>query len=279
MTTTVADLLALPSDWIREPVQRIEAFLRQLAPLDFEGVPLYVVVEQELPPHWQRVATALGYTSPTLDAALQDHIGDGWRGRGPAMVVRFDVLRHFYLTALHEAGHLLEREALYDELAPNETATTEAQFIAEWAACENVVPTSGPTAMVPFWQHERAYIRVTLHLLYRARQIEATGDAWLFGPYEEQMGLVSNVSMLCAGETYQLSDIERYMGALGDEPKRMADQPFPEIRNTKPPRAFCNLWRRDVWGWLCKAKAGLDRGQMNELLGRLQERWPYIFPD
>ena len=48
---------------------------------------------------------------------------------------------------------------------------------------------------------------------------------------------------------YSLSPISAYAEALGDEPARMIDRPFYEIRAAIPPAAFTDLWQSNLAKW------------------------------
>jgi hypothetical protein len=76
--------------------------------------------------------------------------------------------------------------------------------------------------------HALPFIRVALHLHFRAR---IPG----LGPY--------NV-VDTAG--YQLSPVETYVQALGDEPQQLALETFATIKTIPPPLALAKLWERDT---------------------------------
>ena len=60
------------------------------------------------------------------------------------------------------------------------------------------------------------------------------------------------------GRTYGISPIHRYEAALGDEPERLADATFAEIRETPAPKPFRDLWNADVSRWIDRANLKAD---------------------
>lgn len=230
MPTTIRGM----QDWL-------EALAPQIAP-DLAGVPVYVINAQ--PPGCH------GCTSSTTDAAYRDRIRH-WRGRGVGMVVNFRgiqkytretrpfqprFLDHWRLLAadvfMHELSHILERPRLYDEaVEPPRVIRTKQANLLEHIAAMSAEPTSSPAVIV---QHPLAFLRNALHVVHRAKQ---------FIPY-------ATIGGVFCGADYGLSSGYSYRDALGSEPQNMEAASFAEIRETKPPAAFVELWRRDVTAWL-----------------------------
>src|SRR5690606_34581268 len=81
-----------------------------------------------------------------------------------------------------------------------------------------------------YFGHGLDFIRIALHLNHRANTLG--------------MSVASNI--LCAGYRYGLSPAWRYAEVLGDEPARLHQMPFREIRLLAPPPAFSCLWHEDL---------------------------------
>ncbi len=129
-------------------------------------------------------------------------------------------------TALHELAHILQRPALYADregVDPNRLLF-EALVVADASGRD------GPADRPAYFGHEAPFIRAALHLRHRA----------------EVAGYSIAPALLCAGYRYGLSHANRYVAALGNEPKRMADARFRDILATDPPPAFSQLWNDDV---------------------------------
>lgn len=231
-------------DSLDELLRKAADMTRALAPDDLRGLPVYIIAKSRLPREFAALEQ-FGWTSPILDTVLQPHIRQ-WQGRGPAMVVcddriratvdaaeaadvaRFLFVRQFITTAIHEAAHVLERAFPYGPVMPE---TDVPQMSVRMIEALSGPAYSGPKSPVPYNMHEWPFIRVCSHLAYRAQQMEV---GWLDSP------------ALAAGETYSLSPFSAYVAALGDEPERMRDASFADIRATAPPPEFQELWQRDV---------------------------------
>ena len=86
----------------------------------------------------------------------------------------------------------------------------------------------------PYFGHEEQFIRIALHLHYRAALA----------------GVDTIPNLLCAGRRYCLSHAHRYIEAIGDEPADLLELPFAEISRSPPPEAFIALWLNDVSRYL-----------------------------
>lgn len=104
-------------------VANAEVLCRKIAARDLAGVPLYIVCQSALAAEFGRAAGCDGYTTPSLDLYLADHI-PRYRGRGPCFVVNDLMLREdrtddldywFTAIALHELAHVLERPAPFED--------------------------------------------------------------------------------------------------------------------------------------------------------------------
>jgi hypothetical protein len=246
-----------------------------LAP-DLAKAPLYLVGSSELPRDFRGSARATvgGCTSKILDLALCDFLGPRWAGRGAAVVVNDTALRREIRTCarhwgqdardvfrcamlgivLHEMSHVIDRDHLAfpaGDIDPLEVA------LMRRVVGDVLVEESGQErefGIPPFRDHEWGFVRVLLHLLHRAYE---AGErvAWHF---------------MSGGRTYGIAPFHRYEAALGDEPQRMADATFAEIRATPPPASFRDLWNADASRWI-------DRENFNAEQARTL-RGQYLIP-
>lgn len=214
---------------------RAEALCRAVAGRDLEGVPLYSVPQSILPADCGSGDHCYGYTLPSLDIYLADHI-PGYRGRGPCMVINdvaladdFDPEDLKYVVpayVLHELGHVLDRPALFED----RTGVDPDKLLFESLVVADCTRRP-PRDDIPLYHgHEVGFIRIALHLCHRA---ERAGDS--IAP-----------AAICAGHRYGLSHASDYQDGLGDEPSRCTDMLFRDIAATKPPSAFSRLWAQDV---------------------------------
>jgi hypothetical protein len=209
---------------------------RTVADGDLDGLPLYILLQSEVADVMGRENFSDGYTTPNLDLNLRSVIGDRWQGRGPCMVLN-DVSiadEHFpedvdvvaFSTVLHELAHILDRPTPVDlqSLPSDDRIEFETLVIANAARHEyRPLPT-------PYFGHEDQFIRIALHLHFRAALA----------------GVETIPNLLCAGRRYGLSHAHRYIEALGDEPGDLLHLSFAEISRSPPPEAFTHLWLSDV---------------------------------
>jgi len=114
-------------------------------------------------------------------------------------------------------------------------------------------PTNGPDTPIPWRRHEWRFIRIALHLAYRATRA----------------GVPLTPLDVFDAAGYGLSPTWKYVAALGDEPERMASLDFTAIRVAPVPTAFAAVWRRDLLRWLLPAKS---REQLSETLAACRRR-------
>lgn len=182
------------------------------------------------------------------DLLLREHlISRGrWRGAGPIICFVQENPRHKLLgTALHEMVHAIEYRVFTPDRDP--TAAEREQYeidrrewIANMAKMADAVVND--TEDMPPWypSHGPSFIRIGLHLHARSWQA-----GWEIGLPE----------MRIADFDYGMSAPWKYMHALGDEPKRMADATSAEILATDPPQEFIDLFHSDVDAWFRERSA------------------------
>ncbi len=224
---------------------RTEALCRRIAAKDLVAAPLYIVKQSKVPAEFGGAADCSGFTTPDLDLYLRDTIATAWRGRGPCMVVNdndfteqmdaADIESAIAATALHELAHIVQRPALFRDRQNEDPdkLVYEALCVGHIVATEPGPDSAAATAK-PYYGHEAGFIRVALHLRYRAEL--ACALVPLFG--------------FCAGNLYGLSHPTRYLAALADEPARLIDASFKEIIATPYPEEFSRLWASDLAHWL-----------------------------
>ena len=214
---------------------RAEELCHAVASHDLGETPLYIVSQSDLPEGFGSGDPCYGYTTPSLDLYLQDHIRD-WRGRGPCMVINDLALREDHLSdeleyptcayVLHELAHILDRPALFQD----RTGVDPKRLIFEKLVVASATQRPARTDLPPYFGHEHAFIRIAIHLCHRAGR----------------NGISVAPAVVCAGYQYRLSHAARYQEALGDEPRRCVDLSFREILASPAPRPFLDLWRADL---------------------------------
>jgi len=211
-----------------------ESLCRAVVGRDLGETPLYIVPQSSLPPDCGAGDHCYGYTTPSLDLYLADHISS-YRGRGPCMVINDLALAmdhhpddiEYVVPAfvLHELAHILERPALFED----RTGVDPLRLKFEALVVADVGQRPVRNDLPAYFGHEAGFIRIALHLRYRALR----------------HGVSIAPGQLCAGYRYGLSHARRYVDALGSEPARLIDASFTNIRTTKPPPAFSSLWCDD----------------------------------
>jgi hypothetical protein len=139
-----------------------------------------------------------------------------------------DVENDFFSVVVHELANILERPRRI-EPAPNPDAgylQFEALCLGHSVARE-MTETEEAFAFVG---HGKNFLRIVLHLQYRAQQ----AGIWLT-PFR-----------LCGYRIFDLSHANRYREALGDEPQRMTRASFQEILAIPEPSRFLRLWTDDL---------------------------------
>lgn len=231
----------------------IERDLKQL------GQPLYLADHPEGLPRARNVG---GYAGNDLSVTLELKRRGQWRGPGPMAVVdcEFQALSESYynpnndpyswhtlerlipLIAIHEVGHLVplvkqadasEEQSQYSEIEQLCLGFFQAKQWRESSATKEHKAADKAAPWHPC--HGLEFTRSLVHLHARA--------SWLGYCF-------SMDDLRFAGPRYGLSPALRYMEALGDEPRRMSACTFDEIHATKPPKAFSQLFRRDVLAYL-----------------------------
>jgi hypothetical protein len=222
--------------------KRGERLCRNLAPIDLAGVPLYIVPQSRI----GGTSTCDGYTALSLDLHLREYIDD-YCGRGPCMVVNdMALVEHdpaglepaFLVVVVHELAHILERRCLFYE------RTETADDIAEEAKqIQRAVSSEAFDADVAFWHHGHRFIRIALHLAYRA----------------SRFGVPTAPGSLCAGRRYEQSHACQYSATLGREPKRLMRVSFRTLERIPPPDNFQSLWTTDTLAWIDSHLPSLQR--------------------
>jgi len=205
--------------------------------LDEADATLYVLCERMAPSEFG--ATVAGYTHPTLDLAVRDQIDkwhpQGWRGRGPAIVINermihkfcpnpFDFRHRFLSTAIHELAHVCERSPMVETRYPPAVAV---EHLEEQLDKRYISPAD--QGLPAFHLHELQFFRALLHLKYRANR--------------------ANYALLCsiggAFSSHGLSDAELYWNALGDEAELLFCAGLGNVMQTDPPAALVELFKSD----------------------------------
>jgi hypothetical protein len=153
-----------------------EALCHAVAGRDLQDAPFYLLAQSSLPRDFIWDDFGYGYTTPSLDIYLAPHIPN-YRGRGPCIVIHdiaiaedFDAEDVEYLTqayTIHELAHVLDRPVTYADREGElpEKLQFEALVVAD------VVKRPRRTDLPAYFGHGASFIRIALHLCYRAAQV------------------------------------------------------------------------------------------------------------
>ena len=172
----------------------IETMLRSIVP-DLAGVPLYVVFASELPTRELLPSGARGFAGADLDMALRPFLDshDLWAGRGPAIILDDELIRSdaeilslgereielgTMGVGLHEMAHALEADFELEESDDYLKAEVEQQHAADMAILSADLWSAPLPKDIPSWfAHESEFIRMALHLQWRAGPVDTLARA------------------------------------------------------------------------------------------------------
>jgi hypothetical protein len=204
----------------------------------------FYFVDTKLGPHIN------GLAGVNIDVVFASEIGDRWQGRGPTIVVDLDQIwnqcsdgwdpatygSHRFIDGavglfVHELAHTIAR----DELCGNGSAEQVTPYIQQFLATPY---SESREAAVPWRDHDGGWLRMVLHILHRIEEIVGFSFRHL------------DDNIVFPG--YRLRPLSEYRLALGDEPRRLANATFTEIRSSSPPQAFVNKWHQNINEWFAK---------------------------
>lgn len=251
----LADPMSPPGDDATGTLtRRATALCLAIAP-ELRQRPFYVMLASDLPVS-ERSRTTAGHVSPTMDLYLQPHLGERWRGRGPAMVVDDCLLRdevaatlggfserlrdvveprlwavalpNFYRLVLHELGHAF---ALGGDHKPLEAAVQGAIRSHGYGGLvadidKRIEADPGLVRQRPY-HSPVSWLRLVIHLQHRAA---ALGVAAAPEPIER----------------WGCSPFPLYVEALGGEPVRLTRLPVGEILQRPLPAEYRRLVLADI---------------------------------
>jgi hypothetical protein len=251
----LADAMLPPGDDATLTLRlRAEALCLAVAP-ELRQRPFYVMLTSDLPAA-ERSRTTAGHVSPTMDLYLRPHLGEQWRGRGPAMVVRdcllqgevaatlagFDerlrpiveprlwavALPNFYRVVLHELAHIFALGGRYEPLgAAGEGAIRSHGYGGLVADIDRRIEADPDLDRQRPYHSPANWLRAVIHLRHRAT---ALGVALSPEPIER----------------WGCSPFPLYVEALGDEPERFAGLPVAEILQRPLPAEYRRLLLADI---------------------------------
>lgn len=197
---------------------------------ELAGYPLYIVPQSRLVDQFGRAERCYGYTTPSLDLYLFDHLED-WQGRGPCMVINDlaidedvapDAHQELFLNhALHELAHILDRDKLFAE-EPSDLVRLQFERLVLADATKSE-PSAGPQL-----GHGLSFVRIAIHLVERANRA----------------GYDIRHAGVCHSHRYGLLPVGYYVDSLQCELQR-APQCLRELKATKPPTSFTCLCKPD----------------------------------
>ena len=200
-------------------------------------MPVYVLPQTRLPYDLGGDSVCHGYTTGSLDLQLQDVIGRDWRGRGACVVVNDAALGRefpgsfetaFLGTVLHELAHVLERPSPYrprPDVDPDDLRR-EAVEVAKVVSG----PPTPDEVYRPWFGHEARFIRIAMHLWYRAKQ----HDLYLF-PDE-----------IVPADRYALSPARFYARATEGEAKCMDNDVLKALEEVTARQRIVNTRRSEL---------------------------------
>jgi hypothetical protein len=248
----------------------IEKFILRLVPeWSHFGVVLSSRIGRPLADPWRYG----GFWSPATDLLYREYLPH-LPGRAPAIMVNdvyttreakansfggeWNIRREMLAIAVHEVAHALNYGPPYYgcfmEGAPDEVFENVRTLVRNNLATANVLEFDEP----PFVGHEWPWIRLALHLCYRAGLADEA-----FAP-----------SAIIPNRRYVPTLEREYNAALGDEPERMKDWTFQAIREHPPPPAFAELWKRDMdcWNETLKERREIVVTELLEKIGIAKKR-------
>lgn len=239
-------------------ITSLENSLRRIAAADIGGHSLYLVMASDLPRNLRlRDRRICGFTSPSLDMTFSGWLQsqNRWHGRGPAIYLNdigiHESVRRLFVpsdypgqvdeqidlritaTALHELGHVLDADRL--DFRPITKTRIEQHKEQVKRFVREPIPeqSSEDYDIGDLLYHGVAYIRSLCHVLHRA---------------ESKLKLPSiSESQVFSHRIYSLSPLVLYRDSLSDELSFPGS--FSELRKTKPPASFIELWKSDVRQW------------------------------
>jgi hypothetical protein len=218
-----------------------EALCRAVAG-ELAGVPLYLLLQSELPAELGGDSVCGAFTQPALCWHVRRHLGDGWRGPGPTVVFndRKITQEHapdfvavaFLGYAIHELGHVLAGDWLpwirFSRKPNRKEAAQLAEVIGE-ASTIDAALLMADGRRTHFLNHDGPWIRTVCHLRYRAEA---------FAGIRIPASRLFRFHNLFRPETYELS--------LSDEPARMARVSIADVLAAPMPDHFAALWEENL---------------------------------
>ena len=220
-----------------------------------KAAPFYIIGTSDNPPDGLLPAGASGVSGVDLDLSLQSFIedGGGWSGRGSAMIIDDTQLKAKAMEAadgdgesaaalsrkaimcvcLHEQAHILNFAVECDR-GEHAAAETEDEAQAASHVSAAAWEDADLLARLPEWYaHDGQWLRAAIHLWARATRVRCELPLdWILGCAERE-----------------LSSEDAYLDAIKGELTRLQDFDLKTILILPPPKAFAELWRRDVQAW------------------------------
>ncbi|MCI0685580.1 MAG: hypothetical protein L0Y71_26070 [Gemmataceae bacterium] len=271
---------------------QLESILRAVAPLDLDGLQVYVGLETEVRFGMNPSPCGCwGVTGLGVDIDLRPHLGERWRGRGVGIVIADQHVRGIYPPdiasvellglALHELAHnlpwlpLARRCAAFAETPDDADADAHREktraFVQEMPPDDGDLGRRVAFAHHRFHTHGDTWLRAALHCWHRVRALGS------------DLPLPSVIDLQRSG-VQRAVQAWHYNRAIGDEPARLSACSFAEILEKPLPSQFRELWEMD-----CNAFADSMREEImttpveKKLAGASGEQrevyWTPIAPD
>lgn len=204
--------------------------LRLVSPADFESTPVYILDRTELDDRFDHHERCAAWTASDLDLRLQPTLESRgeWQGRGFAFVTFQGPAGHpsdyewrQLVVTLHECVHRFQedRSAVFE----HPVAAMQAAYATMYEADgPNLFSNNQQPRQPPWDAHASDFIRLAIHVSHRANSV----------------GFVCKPGWLWDSDAYKLSQIERYIERLGDEPQRFRDRSLFAVAESPAPEAF-----------------------------------------
>lgn len=214
------------------PAERMTTLARKILP-DLNGQPLYVITGDEVPD--LLADRGISFYSPVGDLMFRPHLErtGRWQGRGPAILIDCPP-ETFVAVAIHELAHAAEAISTpnADPLPEVDDETSQRVERIFYLSPANPLTMPTHTGKPKWFQHGAEFVRVALHLRYRA----------------ERLGVrfTTNAAAI-AGPQYGLSCGRLFDHSLGPELTTFGvERPIGDLRDIEPPAEFTELFQKDT---------------------------------
>jgi hypothetical protein len=211
--------------------------LREIAPDDLDGVPVYVIDFRQVATYEPRLrfGSCEAWTGPLADLLVADflHRSGRWKGRGFATVIHGDRLPTWQArmgAAVHELSHFLETpQTPASELSESELLRHAVAFLraTPQAWSDPSQQAQPPAKTLPPWHdHGSRFVRSAAILAHRTERL-----------IESIRPRMVRFSRDYLGQKFTEQTFVDSLGEAVEDPR-----PIREILENSPPKEFTELW-------------------------------------